>query len=134
MRFFATPDKHVHFDEIPAVGADWLKNISQAIESGRDSDTVESRLFPLPAEGAETEEICADWKAHVQPGLHEWFQSTSSLVREDVRGMKQEGDDFSLSIPVSHIGGWLNALNQARLVLAELHKLGEKDLNRKRRG
>ncbi|MEO6052479.1 MAG: DUF2017 family protein, partial [Chthoniobacterales bacterium] len=85
--------------------------------------------FPSPTQGPETE-ICDDWKAHVQPDLHDWFQSASSLVSEDVKAMKKKTSYFSLNFPTAHIDGWLNALNQARLALATLYNLEEEDLNR----
>ncbi|MEO6848644.1 MAG: hypothetical protein ABI443_13015 [Chthoniobacterales bacterium] len=127
MQFFFTVDQQIGFDEIPPLWAEWLKEIPCIIAEGRESEEVESRLFPSPEH--ENEERLSDWKAHVQPDLHQCFLSASSLVSEDVKNLKKIDDYFSLSFPGAHAGGWLNALNQARIILAEIHSLKERDIN-----
>lgn len=128
MKFFVGKDQRVHFDEIPPVLVEWIRRLPETIDSWTLSDNAESRLFPLPASGSEGELINEDWKAYTQPELHEWFRSTRSIVAEDVKDMQKNGDHQMLGIPLAHVDAWLNALNQARLVLTELHHLTEKDL------
>jgi len=89
MKFSATDDQHILFDEIPPILAEWIVKIPRLVDAEIHSDAVESRLFPAPA-GAENEEIREDWKAHVQPELHEWFLSARSLVSEDVKNLQQQ--------------------------------------------
>ena len=79
---------------------------------------VEARFFPEPSEGDDS--LAEDWKAFVQPDLHEGFQSARETVAADLRGAKErKTGHFTFTIPKAHIDAWLSALNQARLALAE---------------
>ena len=91
---------------------------------------VEARFFPDPT-GEEGECMAEDWKAFVQPDLHDGFQAARDTVAADLRGATQAKDgSFSFAIPRAHIDAWLGALNQARLALAEAHGLGEAEMSR----
>lgn len=92
---------------------------------------VESRFFPVPTEEEDAEALCEDWKAFVQPDLHNDFQSAREAVSADLRRAGKNPDGSrSFHIPPAHIDHWLSALNQARLALAELHQFSERDMSR----
>jgi hypothetical protein len=90
---------------------------------------VEARFFPEPSEGDDS--LAEDWKAFVQPDLHEGFQSARETVAADLRGAKErKTGHFTFTIPKAHIDAWLSALNQARLALAEAHGFGDAEMSR----
>lgn len=125
--FHISPDHRIGFGGLSPLFAEWISHIPQIIESACENERVEGRLFPSPV--SDNESLRADWKAHVQPDLYEWFQSARSLVAEDVKNMQLKAGHYTLTFPMTHADGWLNALNQARLALAEMHSLSDADLN-----
>jgi hypothetical protein len=126
MEFYETDDGRLGMREIPAVVTELLRQIPRWADG--ETDEVEDRLFPSPATGAAEAELRADWQAHVEPELHEFFQSTRQVVEADLRGMAEEDDGFILEFSLKHADAWLNALNQARLALATRHRFEEEDL------
>jgi hypothetical protein len=126
MEFYETADGRIGLREVPVVFADLLRQIPNC--GDRESEAVESRLFPTPSLDASEEDLRDDWKAHVQPGLHELFLSSRQVVEADLRAIKEEDEACSLEFPVKHADAWMNALNQARLALAAQHGLGDKEL------
>lgn len=127
MEFYETKSGRLGLRDIPPVLAELLRQI--VAHEGYDTEDVEERLYPSPSLDADEESLREDWKAHVQPELHEQFQSARQVVEVDLRGMKEEDDLFSLEFPLRHAESWLNALNQARLALAARHGLGEAELS-----
>jgi Domain of unknown function (DUF2017) len=127
MEFYVTSEGKLGLKSIPPVLADILRQIPFC--GDRESDEVESRLFPMPSVDPGEEDFREDWKAYVQPDLHQLFQSARQTVESDLRGLKEEGEFFELEFPFNHAEAWLNALNQARLALAAEHNFGEKDLS-----
>lgn len=123
MEFHVPDAKHVCFRIIPPRLAECLREIPAYL--GNLSSRAERRFFPSPAEDADADELRADWKAHVEPGLHEYFGSSRDTVAADLRAMSEEDELFTLLIPENHIDAWLNVLNQMRLALAEDFELGE---------
>ena len=119
MEFYETKSGRLGFRDIPPVLAELLRQI--ILHEVYDAEEVEERLYPSPSLEAEEEDLREDWKAHVQPELHEQFQSARQVVEADLRGMKEDGDLSSLEFPLRHAESWLNALNQARLALAVRH-------------
>ncbi len=127
MRFFATSDGRVGFQGVPAVFAELLRQIP--LWGGDCGEDVEARFYPAPSRESGEESLCDDWKAHVEPELHELFQSSRQRVEADLRGLKEEDGEFQLEFPVGHMDAWLSALNQARLALAERFRFGERELS-----
>lgn len=111
---------------IPLALAEFLR---QAPRIGRDSEKAETRFFPAPSLDAAENALRQDWKAVVEPDLHELFQSARDIVEADLRNMREEPGGFLLEIPAKHIDAWLNAMNQARLALAAEHNLAEQELS-----
>lgn len=98
---------------------------------GASSDEgAEARLYPPPSRDPDMEELVSDWNAHVQPGLQELFQSSRDVVSADLRQLERGGENPTLVIPLKHADAWLNALNQARLVLACEQGFEEAELSR----
>jgi hypothetical protein len=81
---------------------------------------AEERLFSPPA-GQNEKEICAEWKLYVKPELRQLFQTAAEIVAADLKQLSGNEEMFAnrtLLIPSKHTDAWLNALNQARLVIA----------------
>ena len=91
--------------------------------------TAEARLFTKPS--AE-KEVCAEWKSYVEPELRRLFRSATDTVAADLtqlNGNEKSLRNSTLCIPFEHADAWLNALNQARLVIAERNKFTDEELN-----
>ena len=79
--------------------------------------SASSARRPQPNE----KEICAEWKLYVEPELRRLFESATETVASDLQQLNGNEKPFAnctLRIPVEHTDAWLNALNQARLVIA----------------
>ena len=95
-----------------------------------DTTAAEQRLFSAPAQPNE-KEICAEWKLYVEPGLRRLFESATETVASDLQQLNGNQKPFAnctLRIPVEHSDAWLNALNQARLVIATKNNFNEGEL------
>jgi hypothetical protein len=92
--------------------------------------TAEDRLFSSPA-GTKEEEICAEWKLYVQPELRRLFRSATETVAADLEQLNGNEKPFAnctLRIPAKHADAWLNALNQARLVIVAKNNFTDGEL------
>lgn len=93
-------------------------------------DNARARIYPDPfvsENGAE--EASEDWREHVHPELERLFAASRETVSADL-GESPAGSTASRCvIPRAHIDAWLNALNQARLVIVEENKFGERELS-----
>ncbi len=99
--------------------AELLRQIP-ASTNAEGTEAAERRLFTDPA--AETEsELCAEWKVYVQPELRRLFSRATETVAADLQQLDGNTKPFAnctLRIPTRNAEAWLNALNQARLVIA----------------
>lgn len=128
MEFYQSGGGRLGLRNIPPVLAELLRRIPEfAVEL---PEAVEERFFPPPSENPNEEGLCHDWKAHVQPELHEAFLSARQVVEADLRGLAESDGTLSLEFPLKHADAWINALNQARLGLAAQYQLDEQDLSR----
>jgi hypothetical protein len=90
---------------------------------------AEDRLFSRPSK---EKEICAEWKSYVEPELQRLFRSATETVAADLaqlNGNEKSLRNRTLRIPFEHADAWLNALNQARLVIAAKHEFTDAELN-----
>lgn len=88
------------------------------------------RLYPEPSgDSRGDEDLRHDWETHVRPELEKLFASSRDIVARDLTSLVVRGQSARLAIPAAHIDAWLNALNQARLVIAEENGFGEEDMN-----
>ena len=88
---------------------------------------AQARLYPDPIGGEDHAEFRRDWKEHVRPELERLFASSRELVARDLSALG--GNGTKLVIPSGHLEAWLNALNQARLVIVEESNFSEADLD-----
>ena len=91
--------------------------------------TAQSRLYPDPTGGSEDVQLRRDWKEHVRPELERLFATSRDIVARDLEGLGHNGQGTKLIIPADHLDAWLNALNQARLVIVEENQFAESDLD-----
>lgn len=124
MKLSATAEGILALEEIPPFLFQILKEI--VTKGASDDPAVESRFYPAPAEDPL---LVEDWKSLVQPELQELFLSTREVVHADLRRAVQKDGVFFMEIPPNHMDAWLNALNQARLAIAEENHFEEKDLS-----
>jgi len=90
---------------------------------------AEARLFTRPSE---EKEICGEWKSYVEPELRRLFRSATETVADDLKQLNGNEKSFrnrTLAIPLEHADAWLNALNQARLVIAAKYKFSDDELS-----
>lgn len=128
MEFYETSEGRLGFRDIPPILADLLRLIPRW--SDRESEAAEARLFPNPSSAPDEDSLRDDWKAFVQPELHEIFRDARQVVEADLRSMSEEDGHFLLEFPLKHAEAWVSALNQARLALAAQHGLEERELDR----
>jgi hypothetical protein len=125
MNLSETDNGALALDDIPP----FLSGLLQAIpvRAASDEPGVESRFFPSP--GGD-EHLAEDWQAFIRPDLQETFRSAREVVAGDLVQLSQAGEPSAMRIPRAHMEAWLNALNQARLSIAEEHHFGDADLSR----
>jgi hypothetical protein len=92
---------------------------------------AQARLYPDPTAGAGEEQLRRDWKEHVRPELERLFSTSRDIVARDLEGLGPNGHGTKVVIPTNHIDAWLNALNQARLVIVEENRFAESDLDQR---
>ena len=90
---------------------------------------AQARLYPDPVGVSGDAELRRDWRDHVRPELEQLFASSRDIVAQDVAAFGQNGQATKLVIPAAHLEAWLNALNQARLIIVEEYNFGEPELS-----
>ena len=118
MEFFNSGKSRLGFRRIHPLLAELVRSVPALVESGDLSDAAEKRFYPEPTTSAGMDDMRSDWKAYVEPGLHEHFRSARDTVSADIKAMAEKKGEFELVIPPKHADAWLNVLNQARLALA----------------
>jgi Domain of unknown function (DUF2017) len=113
---------------IEPLEADLLKQVPGVCESGEDSRS-EARLFSPPADSSEGQ-FLNDWAEYVRPELLHLFLSARNTFKEDVKKLASTpGRLGRLVVPRAHTDAWLNALNQARLILATKFDFTDRELS-----
>lgn len=90
---------------------------------------AQARLYPDPTGGADDAQLRRDWEEHVRPELERLFATSRDIAARDIEGLGHNGQGNKVTIPADHLEAWLNALNQARLVIVEENQFGEADLS-----
>ncbi len=119
----------LEISEIDPFLAELLRQVPESTKA-EGVEAAERRLFSLPAETKETE-LCAEWKVYVEPELRRLFQTATETVVADLKPLNGNSKPFAnctLRIPLAHAEAWLNALNQARLVIASKYGFTESEL------
>jgi len=130
LRVQALDEKHIRISGIPPVLAVMLREIPGILEM-RDSPAAQTRLFPSPTRG--DEKANKEWQQMVGPELRHLFVSAGETVARDLTALaadEEEAESFQVEFPVEHVRAWMNALNQTRLILGEVHGINEEDMNR----
>jgi hypothetical protein len=121
---------HIEISEIDPFLAELLRQIP-ASTNPDGAPAAEERIFSPPSNGNDTE-LCAEWKMYVEPELRRLFQTATQTVATDLEqlnGSEKSLKNRTLRIPGKHTDAWLNALNQARLVIAAKNNFTEIELN-----
>ena len=111
----------------------FLAALLRQIPESTNTDGIEhahQRVFSSPAPASERE-ICAEWKLYVQPELQRLFRSATETVAADLQQLNGTTKPFAnctLRIPTENAEAWLNALNQARLVIAAKYDFTDGEL------
>jgi hypothetical protein len=119
----------LNISEIDPFLAELLRQIPESADPGAH-EAAEKRIFTSPMRDSE-HEVCAEWKAYVQPELRRLFQTATQTVAADLQQLNGKAKPFAnctLRIPLAHAEAWLSALNQARLVIASKYDFTEADL------
>ena len=120
---------YIEISELDPFLAELLRQIP-ASANPEGLEAAEQRLFSSPTNGKETE-ICAEWKLYVEPELRQLFQTATETVSADLEqlnGNEKKLGNRTLCIPSKHADAWLNALNQARLVIAAKYNFTDGEL------
>jgi hypothetical protein len=121
-------DKSIEFSRIELIEAELLKQVP-AVADPEGEKKAEERLYPSPTQQGPPE-MLKDWEEYVRPELRHLFLSSRKVVEEDLSTMTRRSSKLSqLIVPLAHAEPWLNALNQARLVLATKYDFSEVELS-----
>src|SRR3984957_3373988 len=121
-------NKAIELSRIEQIEAELLKQVPACCELDEGSD-AESRIFPAPANATEPD-LLRDWEEYVRPELRHLFRSAKETVETDLESLKMKvGRLGRFVVPLEHGESWLNALNQARLILAAKFEFSERELS-----
>ncbi len=123
-------DDQLEISELDPFLAELLRQIP-ASASPEGTPAAQNRLFSPPADSARRE-LCAEWKVYVEPELRRLFRTATETVAIDLEQLNGSEKPFAnrkLRIPTGHADAWLNALNQARLVIAAKCDFSESELS-----
>lgn len=126
MRFRRASSDSWELREIHPLFATLLADLPKAASRHKKA---QARLYPDPTGGTGDEELRRDWKEHVRPELERLFSTSRDIVTRDLESLGPKGQGGKVVIPGNHIDAWLNALNQARLVIVEENRFAESDLD-----
>lgn len=118
MDFSFSRAKVFRFRKIHPLLAEFIRSIPDTIDPEQLSDEAQTRIFPGATDEPDLDTMRSEWKAYVEPDLQEHFRSTREVVVADLKQMTESKGLLELQIAPAHAEAWLNALNQARLVLA----------------
>jgi hypothetical protein len=114
--------KHLRISGIDALVLDCLHALPEILEQ-RDKPVVRCRLLPDPT-GADPK-TNEEWQRLIAPELRHLFVSAGETVTRDLTAVTPDGQ---LTFPTEHLNAWMSALNQARLILGELHRITDADM------
>jgi len=124
-------EKRVRISGMTPVLAAMLRELPEILEL-RDSPAAQARLYPNPMAG--DDKANKDWQQTMSPELRHLFVSAADTVTRDLTGLAAEKGDtnegYQVTFPIEHVNAWMSAINQARLILAEVHKIDETEMSR----
>ena len=117
--------KHLRITGIDPVVLDCLHALPEILEQ-RDTPAARQRLLPDPTPAdIETND---EWQRVIAPDLRHLFVSAADTVVRDLTAVESAGQLSEVAFPVEHLAAWMSALNQSRLILGELFKITDADL------
>jgi len=123
-------EKHIRISGIPPVLAAMLRELPEILEL-RELPNAHARLFPNPT--ADHDKVNDEWQQMVTPELRHLFVSAGETVTRDLTALssdKANPEGYQVTFPIEHVNAWMSAINQARLILAEVHKIDENEMDR----
>ena len=130
LRVLPFDEKHIRISGIPPVLTVMLRELPEILEL-RDAPDAQARLFPNPT--AKDENVNNEWRQLAGPELRHLFVSAGETVTRDLTALTADEtapDEHQVTFPVEHVNAWMSALNQARLILAAVHDIDDKDMSR----
>lgn len=97
-----------------------------AILDHRDAGGAGRRLHPdaLPSDPRRN----AEWHRLMDSELRHLFETAQRTLARDLEAMVPGA--AHVEFPASHLTAWMSAVNQARILLSELHQLSAEDMDR----
>jgi hypothetical protein len=95
-----------------------------AILENRDRPEARRRLLPDPMPG--DARASAEWHRLMDDELLHLFASAGEVFARDLRALRP--DRGEITFPANHLAAWMSSINQARLILGELHAVTEDDM------
>ena len=123
-------EKHIRITGIDPVLLDSLHTVPEILEQ-RDTPAARARLLPDPT--AADASINGEWQRLMAPELRHLFVSAGEIVTRDLTAIGPDAEQPQLreiTFPAEHLRAWMSALNQTRLILGELFKVTEADMER----
>ena len=114
-------EKHIHVTGLDPVILDCLHALPEILDQ-RDQPAARCRLLPDPTTDRA---INADWQQTISPELRHAFVAAGDTVARDLTGITPEGE---LTFAVEHLNAWMSALNEARLILGEIFRITDSDM------
>jgi hypothetical protein len=131
LRVERVDEKHIRISSLTAMLAVMIREMPEILEL-RDGPEASARLFPNPTKA--DDKINKEWQQMVNPELRHLFVAATETVTRDLTAMTGDNGDpevYEVTFPVEHFSAWMSALNQTRLILAEIHKIGEEDMEQR---
>ena len=129
LRIHAVNEKQLQLTGIDPVLAGCLQSVPDILEH-RDAPGASHRLSPdlVPGDATANE----DWHRLLGPELRHLFVSAGETLTRDLTALEPDPQGehlMQLTFSSEHLSAWISALNQARLILGELHQVTEADMN-----
>src|SRR5262245_55998977 len=118
-------DGSVSIQGIDATVAYCLHQVPDVLAQ-RESPDVQRRFYPDILEPGDPRN--AEWHRLMDGDLHHLFSTAADVMRRDLGALRVSRSE--LVLPEAHVSAWMSALNQARIVLAELHGFQDRDMVR----
>jgi len=121
--------KHLRLTGIDPVLAICLQELPAILEL-RGKPEAHVRLFPAPTSNDAATN--SEWTETIEPELRHLFVSAGETLGRDLTQLRtspRHADQKFLTFPLAHLPAWMNAVNQARLILAAVTGLDEIDMN-----
>ncbi len=119
----AVDEKTLALTGIPPLLAQCLFELPEILRR-RETPGIRDRLYQVPR--PDDPKAAAEWHEMADPELRHLFASAEETVSRDLTGLHEDHVRF----PAAHLPAWMTALNQARLILGEAHRVTDADMER----